>query len=85
MGAAAQVCVGSLLTLAPPANVYTAYDLGFLLVFLLFLASLMCLRANAGDRIGRSGRWGLLLTFIGLRMNLVGNVTDYWLGEKVLG
>jgi hypothetical protein len=76
--------LGSLLTFAPPADVYAIYGSGFFLVFLLFLMGLACLRANVGH-IGRSGRWGFILAFVGLAMNLVGNVTDYWLGEKVLG
>lgn len=77
--------MGSLLTFAPPADVYAIYGSGFFLVFLLFLVGLVCLRATSGDRIRRSGRWGFILTFVGLAMNLVGNITDYWLGEKILG
>ena len=77
--------LGSLLTFASPAEVYAIYGSGFFPILLLFLVGLVCLRANAGDRLGRPGRWSFMLTFVGLAMNLVGNVTDYWLGEKVLG
>lgn len=85
MGAAAQVYIGSSPNLRTAGRRVHDIRFGLFLVFLLFLVGLMCLRANAGDRIGRSGRWGFILTFVGLTMNLVGNVTDYWLGEKVLG
>src|SRR5215210_1867184 len=66
-------------------EVYATYGKVFFLVYLLFLIGLASLRARVGEHLGRSGKRGFKLAFIGLAMNLVGNVGDYWLGEKVLG
>lgn len=65
--------------------VYATYGKAFFLVYLLFLIGLVCLRARVGEHIGRLGKRGFKVAFIGLAMNLIGNVGDYWLGEKIIG
>ena len=66
-------------------EVYATYGKVFFLVYLLFLIGMVGLRARVGEHIGRSGKLAFRLAFVGLAMNLAGNVGDYWLGEKVLG
>ncbi len=66
-------------------EVYATYGKVFFLVYLLFLIGMVGLHARVGEHIRRSGKLAFRLAFVGLAMNLVGNVTDYWLGEKVLG
>ena len=71
MGAAAQVYIGSLLTFAPPADVYAIYGSGFLLVFSSsggFDVS-SCHRSEPHRTVGKMG---LNTHLIGLAMNLVG-------------
>ena len=66
-------------------EVYATYGKVFFLVYLLFLLGLVGLLVRVGEHAGRSGKWGFRLAFIGLAMNLIGNVGDYWLGREVLG
>lgn len=75
--------LNSLLTFAPPEVVYQTYGKGFFLVFLLFLAGLLGLRAQAHLGLDPRGKLGFNIIFIGLVLSLVGNVSDYWLGESV--
>ena len=66
-------------------EVYATYGKAFFLVYVLFLLGLVGLLVRVGEHTGRSGMWGFGLAFIGLAMNLIGNVGDYWLGREVLG
>lgn len=70
---------GPLFTFAPPEAVYETYGKFHLLVFLGLLFGLLGLRAWRGGRAGRLERWGYRLSFVGLVLNLAGNVFDYWL------
>ena len=74
----------ALLAFATPAEVYATYGKVFFLVFLLFLAGLAGLRAQVGEDVGQQGKLGFQLAYVGLAMNLAGNITDYWLGEEIL-
>ncbi|GAC1540755.1 MAG: hypothetical protein NVS2B7_13110 [Herpetosiphon sp.] len=66
-------------------EVYATYGKVFFLVYVLFLLGLVALRAAVGPDLSRSGTQGFKLARIGLAMNLLGNVGDYWLGKRVLG
>lgn len=72
-----------LFTFAPPYTVYQTYGKGFFLVFLLFLTGLLGLRAQVHERIDPRGHLGLRIALIGLVLSLIGNVSDYWLGENI--
>ena len=65
-------------------EVYATYGKVFFLVYLLFLVGLVSLRARIARPTGRLEDRGFNLALLGLVMNLIGNVGDYWLGEKVL-
>lgn len=65
-------------------EVYATYGKMFLPIYLLFLIGLVSLHARISGRAGRLERRGFQVALIGLAMNLIGNVGDYWLGEEVL-
>lgn len=67
-----------------PGEVYATYGKVFFLVYLLFLIGLVGLRARISGRAGQLERRGFQVALLGLAMNLVGNIGDYWLGEEVL-
>ncbi len=54
-------------------------------IYLLFLVGLLGLHARVRAHAGRLATWGFQLARVGLVMNLVGNVADYWLGRQMLG
>lgn len=76
--------LGPLFTFAPPEVVYAAYGKLYFFVFLGFLLGLIGLRARRRDRGGRLEKWGFVLSFAGLALNLFGNVPDYWVGEDTV-
>lgn len=76
--------VEPMLSLAPPEDVYPTYGRTLIFVFLLMLLGLLGLRTAVGAHLKRRGKLGLRLAFIGLVMQILGNISDYWLGEKVL-
>lgn len=70
--------LGPLFAFAPPEAVYETYGKFHFLVFLGLLFGLLGLRVWRGERAGRLERWGYRLSFVGLVLNLLGNVFDYW-------
>lgn len=76
--------LGPLLAFAPPETVYATYGKAYLLVFLGLLLGLTGLYGWRRGLAGRLERWGFGLSFVGLALNLFGNVPDYWLGEDTL-
>ncbi|MDP8940899.1 MAG: hypothetical protein M3N10_11555 [Actinomycetota bacterium] len=73
-----------LFSFAAPDAVYATYGKLYFFVFLGFLFGLIGLRARRGARAGRLERWGFGLSFVGLLLNLFGNVPDYWIGEDTV-
>lgn len=73
-----------LFTFAASEAVYATYGKLYFFVFLGFLFGLTGLRARRGARAGRLERWGFRLSFVGLLLNLFGNVPDYWIGEDTV-
>ena len=76
------------LTFAGPTTVYNTYGRVGFVVFAGVLAGLLGLRAfrragiSAGRvSVGRTERWGLRLAMVGIALNLLGNVGDYWIGR----
>lgn len=67
-----------LLTFTSPEAVYETYGKFHFPVFLGLLLGLLALRAWRGERAGRLERWGYLHSFVGLALNLSGNILDYW-------
>jgi hypothetical protein len=67
-----------------PEEVYATYGKAFFPVYLLFLIGLVSLHARISGRAGRLERRGFQVALVGLAMNLIGNIGDYWLGEEVL-
>lgn len=67
-----------------PGEVYATYGKIFFLIYLLFLIGLLGLHARLAGRAGRSERRGFRVALIGLVMNLIGNIGDYWLGKEIL-
>ncbi len=65
-------------------EVYATYGKVFLLIYLLFMIGLVSLHARISGRAGRLEERGFRVALLGLVMNLIGNVADYWLGEEVL-
>ena len=76
--------VEPMLGLAPRDEVYPTYGRTLIFVFFLILLGLMGLKAAVGEHLNRRGKLGVRLVFIGLVMQILGNIGDYWLGEKVL-
>lgn len=66
---------------ASPEGVYATYGKLYFLVFLGFLLGFLALRAQQRGRVGRLGEWGLRLSLVGVVLNLLGNIPDYWFGE----
>src|SRR5688572_13795747 len=77
--------VEPMLELAPRDAVYPTYGKTLILVFVLLLLGALGLRAAVGNQLARRGQIGMRLVITGLVMQVVGNIGDYWLGEKVLG
>lgn len=77
--------LGPLLAFAPPETVYATYGKTYLLVFLGLLLGLAGLYGWRRGFAGRLERWGFGLSFVGLALNLLGNIPDYWMGEAILG
>ena len=65
-------------------EVYATYGKMFLPVYLLFLIGLTSLHARMSGRAGRLEERGFQVALLGLAMNFIGNIGDYWLGEEVL-
>ncbi|MGF1473095.1 MAG: hypothetical protein ACFB50_15330 [Rubrobacteraceae bacterium] len=76
--------LGPLFTFATSEVVYATYGKVYFFVFLGFLLGLIGLRARRRDRAGRLERWGFGLCFVGVALNLIGNVPDYWVGEDTV-
>lgn len=66
---------------ASPGSVYATYGRLYLLVFLGLLLGFLALRAQQRGRSGPLVEWGLRLSLIGVVLNLLGNLPDYWFGE----
>lgn len=77
--------LGPLLAFAPPETVYATYGKAYLLVFLGLLLGLAGLYNWRRGLAGRLERWGFGLSFVGIVLNLFGNIPDYWMGENILG
>jgi hypothetical protein len=76
--------LSTLFTFASPEAVYATYGKLYFFGFLGFLLGLIGLRARRRDRAGWLERWGFGLVFVGLLLNLLGNVPDYWVGENTV-
>jgi hypothetical protein len=76
--------VEPMLNLAPREEVYPTYGKTLILVFVLMLLGALGLRAALGEQLTRGGKIGLWLVIIGLVMQILGNIGDYWLGYEVL-
>jgi hypothetical protein len=74
-----------LLALPPKGGVYPTYGKTFFFVFLLLFLAAVGLKLALEGRVGRSGHRGTRLILVGLGLNLLGNIADYWLGYSVLG
>ena len=74
-----------LLALPPQGEVYSTYGKTYFFVFLLFFLAALSLKRALEGRVGRSGLRGTQLILVGLGLNLLGNIADYWLGYSVLG
>lgn len=70
-----------LFTFASPEAVYATYGKLYFFVFLGFLLGLIGLHARRRDYCGRLEKWAFRLSFMGVALNLFGNVPDYWAGE----
>jgi hypothetical protein len=77
--------LGPFLTFASPETVYAAYGKVYFLIFLGLLLGLAGLYIRRRGHAGRLEHWGFRLSFVGLALNLLGNVPDYWIGEDILG
>jgi hypothetical protein len=73
--------LGPLFEFASPEGVYATYGKLYFLVFLGLLLGLLALRARQRGSVGRSEAWGLRLSLVGVVLNLLGNIPDYWVGE----
>ena len=69
---------------ASPEGVYATYGKLYFLVFLGFLLGFLALGAQQWGRVGWLGRVGLRLSLVGVVLNLLGNIPDYWFGEGTL-
>lgn len=65
-------------------EVYATYGKVFFLVYLLFMIGLVSLHARLDGYAGRLERRGFQIVLLGLVMNLMGNVADYWFGDEIL-
>jgi len=74
-----------LLALPPVGEVYATYGKTYFFVFLLLFLAAVGLKFALEGRVGRSGIRGTRLILVGLGLNLLGNISDYWLGYSVLG
>jgi hypothetical protein len=74
-----------LLALPPQGEVYSTYGKLFLAVYLLLFLAAVGLRSALEGRIGPGGQKGTRLILVGLGLNVLGNIADYWLGYSVLG
>ncbi len=70
--------LGFLFSFASPEAVYATYGKLYLLVFLGFLLGLVGLYNRRRGHTGRLEKWGFRLSFVGLALNLLGNLGDYW-------
>lgn len=76
--------LGPLLAFASPETVYVTYGKAYVLVFFGLLLGLASLYGWRRGLAGRLERWGFGLSFVGLVLNLFGNVPDYWMGEGTI-
>src|SRR5688500_6359580 len=74
-----------LLALPPEGEVYATYGKLYFFVYLLFLLAAVGLKLSLEGQVGHSGNRGMRLILVGLGLNLLGNVADFWLGYSVLG
>ena len=51
-------------------------------IYALFVLGLFGLHLLLSGRAGRVGEWGFRLALVGLILNLLGNIGDYWLGAS---
>jgi len=77
--------VEPMLNLAPRDQVYPTYGRALIFIFFLMLLGVVGLRAAVGLHLTRRGVIAMRLIFVGLIMQILGNVGDYWLGYDVLG
>jgi hypothetical protein len=73
-----------LLTFAVPPAVYAAYGRGFLVVFVLVLIGLRGLYVVTYDRLDWQRLPGFGLAFVGGGLSVLGNLGDYWLGQRTV-
>lgn len=69
--------LGFLFSFASPEAVYATYGKLCFLVFLGFLLGLVGLYNRRSGHTGRLEKWGFRLSFVGLALNLLGNLGDY--------
>jgi hypothetical protein len=74
-----------LLTLPPQGEVYATYGKAFFFVFLLLFIAAVGLKQALVDQIDRAAHRGIRLIVMGLGLNILGNISDYWLGYSILG
>lgn len=67
-----------LFSFASPEAVYATYGKLYFLVFLGLLLGLVGLYSLRSGHTGRLEEWGFRLSFVGLVLNLLGNLGDYW-------
>ena len=73
-------------TFAPPDAVYATYGKMCFLIFLGLLIGVLALRRyfhvrQTTTQAGTLQRWGFTLAVVGLALNLLGNISDYWIGD----
>lgn len=75
-----QPVVMPLIELGTAERAIYLYGKMFFPVYVLFLLGLLGLHLLLSGRAGRSSEWGFRLALVGLTLNLLGNIGDYWLG-----
>jgi hypothetical protein len=73
-----------LLNLGSRADTYQTYGRLFLPIFILLLIAAFGLRRIWTPILDREGKRGLNLIIVGLILNIMGSIGDYWLGYDVL-
>lgn len=73
-----------LLNIGSGANTYQTYGRMFLPIFVLLLVAALGLRTAWTPVFDREGKRGFNLIIVGLILNILGSIADYWLGYDVL-